>query len=56
MLMATYGYAFRDIKEKCLIFRDEPCVVKISLAIDSVNPFAEMRSIYLVWLVFVLHQ
>jgi hypothetical protein len=32
--------AFRDIKEKWPIFRDEPHNVNISLAVDGVNPFA----------------
>ena len=36
--------AFRCIEEKCPIFKEEPCDVKLSLAPDGVNPFGEIRS------------
>jgi hypothetical protein len=37
-------------------FKEEPHNVRISLVIDGVNPFGEPRSIYLVWLVFVINN
>lgn len=47
-------YAFREIEEKWPYFKDEPRNVSISLAVDSVNPFGEFRSIYSVWPIFVI--
>ena len=43
------GYAFRYIKEKWPIFKEEPHNVKLSLAADGVNPFGELHSTYSVW-------
>ena len=37
-------------------FKEEPCNVRISLAVDGVNPFGELRSIYSVWPVFVINN
>jgi hypothetical protein len=51
--MLSYAYAFSYIKERCPIFKEETHNVKISLAIDGVNPFGELRYIYLVWHVFL---
>ena len=45
--------AFRDIEEKWPHFKEEPCNLRISLEIDGVNPFAEMRSIYSLWPIFL---
>jgi hypothetical protein len=39
---------FREIKEKWTDFKDEPRNVRLSLVADGVNPFGELRSIYLV--------
>ena len=36
----TDGYAFRDMEEKWPHFKEEPYNIRISLAIDGVNPFA----------------
>jgi hypothetical protein len=47
--MSADGSAFRDMEEKWPHFKEEPCNVRLSLAADGVNPFAEMRSIYSVW-------
>ena len=48
------GYEFREIEEKWPVFKDEPCNVKLSLVANGVNPFGELRSIYLVWPIFVI--
>ena len=44
--MPAYGYAFKEIKGKWPVFKDEPRNVRLSLVVDSVNPFGELRSIY----------
>jgi hypothetical protein len=48
------GYAFREIEEKWADFNDEPRNVRLSLAANGVNPFKELRSIYLVWPIFFI--
>ena len=52
--MHANGYAFRDMEEKLPHFKEEPRNVRLSLVADGVNPFVEMRSIYLVWPIFVI--
>ena len=47
--MPADGTAFRDIEEKWPHFKEEPHNLRISLAADGVNPFAQMKSIYTVW-------
>jgi hypothetical protein len=47
------GYAFREIEEKWEAFKDEPHNVRLSLVANGVNPFKEIRSIYLVWPIFL---
>jgi hypothetical protein len=42
------------MEEKWPHFKEEPHNVRISLIVNGVNPFAEMRSIYSVWHVFVI--
>ena len=37
-------------------FKEEPCNLRISLAADGVNPFAQMESIYMVWPIFVINN
>ena len=54
--MPTDGFAFREIEEKWVDFKDEPCNVRLSLAVDGVNPFRELRSIYSVWPIFVINN
>jgi hypothetical protein len=44
------------MEEKWPHFKEEPRNVRLSLAVDGVNPFAEMRSIYSVWPVFVINN
>ena len=51
----TYGYAFRDMEEKWPHFKEEPRNLRISLATDGVNPFAQMKSIYTMWPIFVIN-
>ena len=54
--MPADGYAFKEIVAKCLEFTDELHNVRISLAIDGVNPFGELRSVYSVWPNFVINN
>ena len=54
--MPVDGSTFSDIEEKWPHFKEEPQNIKISLAIDGVNPYGEMRSIYLVWPIFVINN
>jgi hypothetical protein len=54
--MPVDGSALNYIKEKRPIFKEEPCNVILSLAIDGVNPFGELRSTYSVWPVFVINN
>ena len=54
--MPTYGFAFREIEEKWADFKDEPRNVRLSLTVDGVNPFRELRSIYSVWPIFVINN
>ena len=54
--MPTDGTNFRDVEEKWPHFKEEPCNLMISLAADGVNPFAQMKSIYMVWPIFVINN
>jgi hypothetical protein len=54
--MPSDGSAFREIKEKWADFKDEPRNVRLSLAVDGVNPFGDIRSIYSVWPIFVINN
>ena len=47
------GSSFRDMEEKWPHFKEEPHNLRISLAADGVNPFAQMKSIYMVWPFFI---
>jgi hypothetical protein len=47
--MPADGSLYKNIEERCPIFKEEPCNVRIPLAADGVNPFGELRSIYSVW-------
>jgi hypothetical protein len=51
--MPSYGSAFRNIEERWPIFKEEPRNVRLSLAVDGVNPFGELRYIYSLWPIFV---
>ena len=50
------GSTFREIEEKWADFKDEPRNVRLSLAVDDVNPFGELRSIYSMWPIFVINN
>jgi hypothetical protein len=54
--MPVNGSSFREIEKKWADFKDEPRNVRLSLAVDSVNPFRELRSIYSVWPIFVINN
>jgi hypothetical protein len=54
--MPADGSPFREIEEKWVDFKDEPHNVRLSLVADGVNPFRELRSIYLVWPIFVINN
>ena len=54
--MPADGTAFRDIEEKWPHFKEEPRNLRISLAADGVNPFAQMKSSYMVWPIFVINN
>ena len=42
--MPANGSALNYIEEKWPIFKEEPHNVRLSLAVDGVNPFGELRS------------
>ena len=50
------GTTFRDMEEKWSHFKEEQHNIRISLAVDGVNPFAQMKSIYMVWPIFVINN
>lgn len=54
--MPADGSAFMDIEEKWPHFKEKPRNLRLSLATNSVNPFGEMRSVYLVWPIFVINN
>ena len=54
--MSADGSLYKNIEEIWPIFKEEPRNVRISLAADGVNPFGELRYIYLVWPVFVINN
>ena len=54
--MPVDGSTFRDMEEKWPRFKEEPCNLRISLAIDGVNPFADMISVYMVWPIFFINN
>ena len=54
--MPTDGTDFRDIEEKWPHFKEEPRNLRIYLAAEGVDPFAQMKSIYMVWPIFVINN
>ena len=54
--MPADGSTFTDMEEKWPHFKEEPRNAILYLATDGVNPFAEMRSTYPVWPVFVINN
>jgi hypothetical protein len=51
--MPADGSLYKNIMERWPFFKEEPRNVRISLALDGVNPFGELRSIYSVWPIFL---
>ena len=51
--MPVDRFAFIDIEEKCPHFKQEPRNFRLSLATYGVNPYAEKRSIYSMWPIFL---
>ena len=56
MRMPADGSTFKEIEKTWSHFKEEPCNLKLSLAADGVNPYGDMRSIYLVWPIFVINN
>ena len=56
MRMPIDGSTFNEIEEKWPHFKEEPHNLKLSLAVDGVNPFGEMRSTYSAWPIFVINN
>jgi hypothetical protein len=54
--MLMDGSTFNNIDEIWPHFKDEPHNIRISLAVDGVNPFGELKSTYSVWPVFVINN
>ena len=54
--MPADGSALNYIEEKWPFFKEEPRNVRLSLPVDGVNPFGELRSTYSVWPVFVINN
>jgi hypothetical protein len=54
--MPIDGYAFRETEEKWTDFKVEPRNVRLSLEVNDVNPFRELRSIYSAWPIFFYQQ
>ena len=54
--MPADDYAFREIEEKYVDFKNEPRNVRLSLVADGVNPFGELRYTYSVWPIFVINN
>ena len=54
--MPTDGSLYKNIEEIWPIFKEEPRNVSISLAVDGVNPFGELRSMHSVWPIFVINN
>ena len=47
-------YAFEDMEDRWPLFKEERRNPKLSLVVDGVNPFGDMRSIYSMWPIFVI--
>ena len=50
------GFAFKEIEETWSHFKEEPHNLKHSLAANGVNPYGDMRFVYLVWPIFVINN
>ena len=56
MWMSTDGSTFKEIEETWSHFKEEPHNLKLSLAVDGVNPYRDMRSVYSVWPIFFINN
>lgn len=56
MWMATDRKHWKEIKEKSPHLRNEPRNARISLAMDSVNPFQDLRTTYFVWPILIINN
>ena len=54
--MPVDGSTFRDMDEKWPHFKEEPRNIRISLALDGVNPFAQIKSIYTLRPIFTINN
>jgi hypothetical protein len=54
--MLEDGSTLNYIEENWPIFKEETRNVKLSLAVDRVNPFGELRSMYSLWHIFVINN
>ena len=54
--MPTDGSSFRHMEEKWPHFKEEPHNPRIYLAAYGVNPFAQMKPIYMMWPIFVINN
>ena len=52
--MPADGSTFKEIEETWSHFKEEPHNLKLSLAVDGVNPYGDMRSIYSMWPILLL--
>ena len=50
------GSTFKEIEGKWPHFKEEPRNLKLSLVVDGVKPYGEMRSVYSVWPIFVTNN
>jgi hypothetical protein len=53
--MPTDGSAFRNIKERWPIFKEDPCNFSLSLATDGVNPFGDAQ-VYLLSVAYFCYK
>jgi hypothetical protein len=56
MRILSNSSAFKEIEETWSHFKEEPHNLKLSLAVDGVNPSGDMRSVYSVWPIFVINN
>ena len=54
--MSTNGSAFKEIEETWSHFKEEPHNLKLSLTVEGVNPYGDMRFVYLLWPIFVVNN
>ena len=56
MRMAADRKYWKEIEEKWPHLRNEPRNARISLAMDGVNPFGDLRTTYSVWPVLIINN